>query len=295
VREQSVFSGLRRVVAQDGKVHTLAYRASPVYDETGEIACWVGLDADITEIKAIEQALRLSNKELETFSYSVSHDLRSPLNTIDGFSRMLHKDLQLNGGKKAEHYISRILASVGHMSQLIDGLLALAQVARQELKLTTVDLSALSAEIAEQQARDYPRHHAEFIVAPDMLCQADARMLRALLQNLLGNAWKFSALVAHPRIEVGCLPQSGPMTTFFVRDNGAGFDMAYTTKLFGAFERLHSQAQFAGTGIGLATVKRIVERHGGQVWAEAALDQGASFYFTLKGVGRDDAGPHSRY
>jgi PAS domain S-box-containing protein len=293
-RNRSVFSGLRRVIAQDGTEHTSAYRASPVYDEAGEITCWVGLDADITEIKAVEQALRLSNKELETFSYSVSHDLRSPLNTIDGFSRMLHRDVQVGGGQKADHYFSRILASVSHMSQLIDGLLALAQVARQEIRLTTVDLSTLSAEIAEQQAREHPGHAAKFIVAPDMLCRADARLLRALLQNLLGNAWKFSAFVELPLIEVGCLPGSGPMTTYFVRDNGAGFDMAYTTELFGAFERLHSQTQFKGTCIGLATVKRIVERHGGRVWADSALDQGACFYFTLRGIGQDESRPISR-
>jgi PAS domain S-box-containing protein len=282
-RDHTVFSGIRRVDAVDGKVHTLAYRASPVYDEGGQITCWVGMDADITEIKGIEAALRQANDELEAFSYSVSHDLRSPLGTIDGFSRLLEKDLKTNGGQKAGHYISRILASAGHMGQLIEGLLALAQISRQHLQVAAVDVSAMSGEIAERLARQDPGREVRVDIEPGLLARADPRLLRAVLENLLGNAWKFSSRNEAAAITVGSAPY-GKGSCYFVRDNGAGFDMRYASKLFGAFERLHAQAEFPGTGIGLATVKRVALRHGGTVWAESTPGQGATFFFTLGGT-----------
>lgn len=287
--DHSVFSGMRRVRAKDGTIHTLAYRASPVYDDAGSITCWVGLDADITEIKHIETALRLSNKELETFSYSVSHDLRSPLNTIDGFSRMLEKDLKTNEGRKADHYLSRIQAAATHMGQLIEGLLALAQVSRQNLKMGSVDLSAMCEEIAEGLRREDPRRVARIVIEPGMDVYGDARMLRALLQNLMGNAWKFSSRQAASTIVVGRILAQAKAPVHFVRDNGAGFDMQYANKLFGTFQRLHRDEEFSGTGIGLATVRRIVTRHGGAVWAESVPGQGATFFFTLNAVERQDA------
>jgi PAS domain S-box-containing protein len=291
--DHSIFSGIRRVDAVDGKVHTLAYRASPVYDESGQITCWVGMDADITESKSIETALRQANDELEAFSYSVSHDLRSPLGTIDGFSRLLEKDLKTNGGKKADHYIARILASAGHMGQLIEGLLALAQISRQQLQLSVVDVSAMSEEIAERLARQQPERQVHVTIEPGLLARADPRLLRAVLENLLGNAWKFSSRCAAASITVGSAPH-GKGHGFFVRDNGVGFDMAYSTKLFGAFERLHAQADFPGTGIGLATVKRIVTRHGGTVWAESEPGHGAAFFFTLGGAEVAATSPSTR-
>ncbi|CAN5651633.1 hypothetical protein BH11PSE7_BH11PSE7_26280 [soil metagenome] len=291
--DHSIFSGMRRVDAMDGKVHTLAYRASPVYDEAGQITCWVGMDADITDIKDIEAALRRANEELEAFSYSVSHDLRSPLGTIDGFSRLLEKDLKTNGGKKADHYIARILASAGHMGQLIEGLLALAQISRQQLQLSVVDVSAMSEEIVEQLARQQPERQVHVDIEPGLLARADARLLRAVLENLLGNAWKFSSRCDAACIAVGSAPH-GKGICFFVQDNGAGFDMAYASKLFGAFERLHAQAEYPGTGIGLATVKRVVMRHGGTVWAESAPGHGATFFFSLGGGEVSAAGPSTR-
>ena len=293
VRDHTVLSGFRRVTAVDGKVHTLAYRASPVYDDMGQVICWVGLDADITEIKDIETALRQANDELEAFSYSVSHDLRSPLSTIDGFSRLLEKDLKTGGGKKADHYIARILASAGHMGELIEGLLALAQISRQQLVFSAVDLSAISTDIAERLLRAEPDRAASISVQPGMQAWGDPRLVRALLENLIGNAWKFSSLVSQTQITVGiATPVQGQGQAYFVRDNGEGFDMQYATKLFGAFERLHAQGAFPGTGIGLATVKRIVTRHGGQVWAESQPGAGACFYFTLDaGEAPAPAGP----
>lgn len=279
--DHSVFRGVRRVSAQDGTIHTLAYRASPVHDDTGAIICWVGLDADITESQLVEQALRAANQELETFSYSVSHDLRSPLNTIAGFSQLLEKALKANDGKKSDHYISRIKAATSHMGELIEGLLALAQVSRQNLSMSTVNLSAMSEEIADRLRREEPDREVHWHIETGMTAHGDARLLRAMLQNLIGNAWKFSSNMPQAEISVGCIAVRGKAPVYFVRDNGAGFDMQYADKLFGAFQRLHGQTEFPGTGIGLATVKRIVTRHGGTVRAESKPGEGATFFFTL--------------
>jgi len=192
------FSGVRRWLCQDGSVHTMAYRASPVRDEQGQVSFWVGIDADVTEFKLIEGALRRSNEELEAFSYSVSHDLRAPLSTINGFGSLL-----------------------------------------------------------------------------------DEALLRVVMENPLGNAWKFSVLQAEARISVGLQLDTAGQPVFFVRDNGAGFDMAHGEKLFLPFERLHAAAEFPGSGIGLATVSRVIGHHGGRLWADATPGSGATFYFTL--------------
>lgn len=275
-------TGTRRLCAKDGRYHTMAYRVSPVLDDTGEVLFWVGIDVDITEIKAIESALRLSNAELEAFSYSVSHDLRSPLNTVDGFSRLLAKEMDNPSRQKAQHYLARIQSGVSQMGQLIEGLLSLAHVARQELRHDPVKLSTMSEEIIDSlRARD-PTREVDVMVEPGLTAVGDERLLRSVMENLLGNAWKFSARRGHARIMVGRSPENG---AFFVRDNGAGFDMTYADKLFGTFQRLHSASEFSGTGIGLATVSRIIARHGGRIWAESRPDQGATFYFTLPGSG----------
>jgi PAS domain S-box-containing protein len=272
------YMGIRRLLAQDGTYHTMSYRASPVLDEQGQVSFWVGIDTDITEIKATELALRRSNQELETFSYSVSHDLRSPLNTVAGFSSLLARHLHDNTDQKVQHYVSRIQAGVGQMGQLIEGLLALAQVSRVALLREVVDLSELAMDILERhQARD-PTREVQVFIEEGLLVHGDPRLLRSVMDNLLGNAWKFSSRQSTSVITVG---QCEDSQAFYVRDNGAGFDMAYADKLFGTFQRLHGVAEFPGTGIGLATVSRIILRHGGTIWADASPGEGATFFFTL--------------
>lgn len=277
-QSRTPYSSVRRLRAKDGGYRSMSHRVSPVLNDAGEVLFWVGIDVDMTEIKAIETALRHSNAELEAFSYSVSHDLRSPLNTIDGFSRLLSKELGPSRGARTQHYLTRIQASVGQMGQLIEGLLSLAHVTRQELRYESVDLSAISREVLDSLRTHAPARHATTVVAPGLAVHGDMRLLRSVMENLLGNAWKFSERREHAEIEVGW---SVAQSAFFVRDNGAGFDMAYAAKLFGTFERLHGVTEFAGTGIGLATVSRVIIRHGGRIWAAAAPDQGATFFFTL--------------
>ncbi len=285
---QAPFTGTRRVLALDGSWHTLFYRGSPVFNEQGAVVFWVGIDADITEIKAIEAALRLSNQELEAFSYSVSHDLRSPLNTVDGFSRLLARLLagQTEGeaGEKVRHYLSRIQAGVGQMGQLIEDLLSLAQVARAELRSEAVDLSALTRGIVQEWQTLQPEREVVVDVEAGLQAQGDGRLVKVVLENLLGNAWKFTSHQAHAEISIGQIVDAAGFRVFFVRDNGVGFDMAYADKLFTPFQRLHAVKEFAGTGIGLATVSRVVERHGGRIWADAEPGRGAAFFFTLPNV-----------
>lgn len=274
----SLFTGLRRMRDRDGAYHTMSYQASPVLNEQGEVTFWVGIDVDVTATKAIEAALRLSNQELEAFSYSVSHDLRSPLTTIDGFSRLLAKRLGNQPDERVQNYLDRIKAGITQMGQLIEGMLSLAQLSRQAMQHEQIDLSAMSTEIlGEFQAKE-PQRQASLKVQPDLLLHGDSRLIRAVMENLLGNAWKFSGRREQTEVTVGQLAPGGE---FFVRDNGAGFDMAYADKLFGTFQRLHDASEYAGTGIGLATVARIIARHGGSIRAESAPDQGATFFFTL--------------
>jgi light-regulated signal transduction histidine kinase (bacteriophytochrome) len=274
------YTGTRRLRARDGNYHTMSYRSSPVFNNNGELLFWVGIDIDITELKAVETALRISNSELETFSYSVSHDLRAPLNTVDGFSRLLAKELGVAQSARTTHYLSRIQAGVTQMGQLIEGLLSLAHVTRQALRFEPVDLSQLAREVLDSLRVHSPSRQADVSVAPGLTAHGDTRLLRAVMENLLGNAWKFSERRERTVIEVGW---SAEQQAYFVRDNGAGFDMAYADKLFGTFQRLHGATEFAGTGIGLATVARVIARHGGRIWAESAPDQGATFFFVLPG------------
>ena len=281
IAERSQYIGERRLRAKDGSYHTMSYRASPVLDEHGAVAFWVGIDADITEIKTIEAALRLSNQELEAFSYSVSHDLRSPLNTIDGFSRLLAKQISSSAGEKERHYMSRIQAGAAQMGRLIEDLLSLAQVSRTQLRHERVDLSALSKGILEECQTRQPEREVSIQVEGELYAEGDGRLLRVVLENLLGNAWKFTSKTAQAGISVGHYVDAAGINVFFVRDNGAGFDMAYADKLFTAFQRLHGATEFPGTGIGLATVSRVIRRHGGVLWAEAAPNAGATFFFTV--------------
>jgi two-component system, sensor histidine kinase and response regulator len=228
--------------------------------------------------RAIE--LEMVNKELEAFSYSVSHDLRTPLRSIDGFGTMLLEDYSDVLDAQGKHYLQRVREASQYMGQLIDDLLNLSRVMRTDIRRTTVDLSALAHAVATELQQTQPRRQVEFVIAPGLVVGGDANLLRVVLVNLLGNAWKFTGNQAQARIEFGVTPQQGH-TVYFVHDNGVGFDMAYADKLFGAFQRLHRATEFAGTGIGLATVQRIIHRHGGHIWAEGAVNQGATFYFTL--------------
>ena len=228
--------------------------------------------------------LETANRELEAFSYSVSHDLRSPLKSIDGFSHLLERTLGDKAGEKGTHYLNRIRSGVRQMADLIDGLLSLAQLSRDKLQFSKVDLADIARNVEKECRERDPERQAHILIQDTMPVIGDQRLLSVILQNLLGNAWKFTSRRELARIEVGSQPGNAGETVYFVRDNGAGFDMAYAEKLFGTFQRLHSPADFAGTGIGLATVKRVVDRHGGRIWAEGKENEGAVFYFTLGAV-----------
>lgn len=218
---------------------------------------------------------------MEAFSYSVSHDLRAPLRGIDGFSQALMARYSEQLDDKGKHYISRIRVGTQRMGELIDDLLSLSRVTRTEMRRKEVNLSAIANEIITELQQLEPERQVEFALAPELIAIGDAQLLRVVLENLLNNAWKFTSNNIQTKIEFDAIIQTDAKVAYFVRDNGAGFDMTYVNKLFGAFQRLHSITQFPGTGIGLATVQRIIHRHGGQVWAEGAVDQGAIFYFTL--------------
>jgi PAS domain S-box-containing protein len=275
------YANIRRMRDHSGGWHFMSCTASPVFKASGGVDFWVGIEADITDIKAIETALRLSNQELEAFSYSVSHDLRSPLNTIDGFSRLLAKQLKADSNEKSRHYLSRIQAGVAQMGQLIEDLLSLAQVSRTQLRVEPVDLSALAQKIIDEWRVREPERDVRVHIAPGLQVEGDARLLRVAMENLVGNAWKFTSKRERADITVGQIEAPDGLPAYFVRDNGAGFDMAYAHKLFTAFQRLHGAQDFAGTGIGLATVSRVINRHGGRLWPDALVDQGACFYFTV--------------
>jgi PAS domain S-box-containing protein len=242
---------------------------------------------DITERKRTEEAIKTSNqqlqaanKELEAFSYSVSHDLRAPLRSIDGFSQALLEDCAATLAPESAAHLQRIRRASQHMAQLIDDLLNLSRITRSELQRVPVDLSALTQGIVDGLRETAPTRLVDVVISPGLVATGDARLLRVVLENLLGNAWKFTRKRPRARIEFGTMDHDGA-PAYFVRDDGAGFDMAHAKKLFGAFQRIHSTTEFEGTGIGLATVQRVIRKHGGRVWAESAPEQGATFYFTL--------------
>ncbi|MBI5277895.1 MAG: PAS domain S-box protein [Burkholderiales bacterium] len=261
----------RMVLAHDVTERLLAQEALQTMNETLE-----------RRVEERTRELAVANEELESFSYSVSHDLRAPLQVIDGFGRALtsrHSD-RLDG--QARHYLDRIRENTRQMAQLIDDLLALARVTRAELVTEPFDLSVPAKRAADRLRQRYPEREVDFAVQEPMPCTGDARLLAIVMDNLVGNAWKFTSRVPRARIEVGASAQPDGSTTYYVSDNGAGFDMTYADKLFKAFQRLHGAADFEGTGIGLATVHRIVTRHGGSVSAASRPGRGATFSFTLK-------------
>ena len=244
------------------------------------------------DLEDANSELEGTNRELEAFSYSVSHDLRAPLRAIDGFSQILQEDYEEALDDEGLDYLGRVRAASRQMATLIDDLLDLSRVGRRPLRREPVDLASLAAGIIEELKETQPGREVEFVAGENIMAWGDVSLLKVALENLLGNAWKFTARESEARIEFGVDRNPGPgflAPVYYVRDNGAGFDQTYADKLFGAFQRLHGQDEFEGTGIGLATVARIVHRHGGRVWAEGTVGEGATFYFTLGGRdgGRD--------
>jgi DNA-binding response OmpR family regulator len=228
--------------------------------------------------------LERKNSELEAFSYSVSHDLRAPLRSIDGFSQLLLQDVAGKLDDKGEDYLRRVCESAQRMGEIIDDLLSLSRVGLAELRRDRIDLSSIARDVFAELGKQHPGRQVELRIAENLPAEADSGLMRVAFDNLLGNAWKFTTKVSSGQIEIGSEQKQGG-TVFFVRDNGAGFDMSYAENLFRPFQRLHNESEFPGTGIGLATVHRIIERHGGRIWAEGAVDQGATFYFTIPSAG----------
>ncbi|MCW5747030.1 MAG: PAS domain S-box protein [Alphaproteobacteria bacterium] len=279
-------------VRQDGSAFPVAISLSPVETEQ-DVAVFVDI-RDVTEQRDAERQLKELNdklardnvelenlnKELEAFSYSVSHDLRTPLRAVDGFSQALLEDAGDKLDDTGRQHLTRVRNAAQRMGLLIDDLLNLARVTRTELNVEPVDLSTIARTVAEELRHDAPSRTVEIDIAPDLRTEGDPRLLRVALENLLGNAWKFTAGRDPAHIDFGREQVDGK-PAFFVRDNGVGFDMTYAGKLFGAFQRLHDARDFAGTGIGLATVQRIIHKHGGRIWAEASPGEGATFRFTL--------------
>ncbi len=234
------------------------------------------------EFRVIQRTAQLAaaNQELEAFSYSVSHDLRAPLRGIEGYSKLLLDEHGENLGDDGKTFLQRINKACLQMGQLIDGLLTLSTLSRTEIQYAPVNLSGLVEEIARSLKDMNPGREVEFHIAEEVSVYGDQTLMRVALENLLNNAWKFTSRSSAARIEFGTIQQAGE-TAVFVRDNGAGFEMAYADKLFEVFQRLHGVEEFEGIGVGLATVQRIIHRHGGRVWAEGAVDHGATFYFVL--------------
>lgn len=257
----------------------------PSGDEAGAVAVW----QDVTQRKRSEAALRDSlarlqgvNRELETFSYSVSHDLRAPLRSVDGFSRILLREY---AGKAldatAVDYLRRMSAATIRMGHIIEGLLNMSRLTRAPLQVQDVNLSRMAIEIIDSWRQQAPERVVKVQIAPDLMTRGDSRLLRVVLDNLLANAWKFTGRKEQAEIAVG-QEETSQGAAFFVRDNGAGFDMQYSHQLFTPFQRMHRADEFEGTGVGLATVQRIIERHAGKIWAESAVERGATFYFTVE-------------
>ncbi|MDB5856957.1 MAG: multi-sensor signal transduction histidine kinase, partial [Ramlibacter sp.] len=242
----------------------------------------LALNQDLSErVRQRTAELLAANAELRGFAHSLAHDLRAPLAIIDGFSGRLEEDLRAAGAGRALRYLQRIRAAGRRMDEFIDALLSLANISQVKLQVLDVDLGAMAGVILGELQEREPERSVAWHVQPGLQARGDARLLRMALENLLGNAWKFTSQRAAAEIHFSSQPGADGETVFCVRDNGAGFDMAYADKLFGNFQRLHNESEFPGTGIGLANVSRIVARHGGRVWAEGREGSGAAFYFTL--------------
>ena len=261
---------------------------TPLYDDRGEIHALLHTFSDLPDLAATQEALsqrtiqlEAANRELESFSYSVSHDLQAPLRMINGFSQILWENYRPHLDDRGQHYLQRIQANSQRMSDLIDALLGLSRVTRSQMKTSKVNLSAIALNIIEELTAEDPQRQVEVTIAPNLEVNGDPQLLRIALCNLFNNAWKYTSRRSPAKIEFDVLISDEGATTYYLRDNGAGFDRDYADKLFKAFQRLHSSGEFPGTGIGLATVQRIIFRHGGKVWAEGQCDRGATIYFSL--------------
>jgi len=287
---------------KDGREFPIEVSTKPLAAEKGLVV--TSAIRDITDRKRVEQQisklnkelerrameLENANKELEAFSYSVSHDLRSPLQNIDSFSLILMEDYANQLDAEGLDYVQRLRGSCQHMQDIIDALLALSNMMRKELLVDHFDLTALANAVAADLKQKNPDRLVDWVIAEGLTAEGDAQLLRVVLENLFGNAWKFTANRPRARIEFGALPQSNGARTYFVRDDGAGFDMAHAGHLFKPFKRLHDQSEFRGTGIGLATVQRVIHRHQGKIWAEGVVNHGATFCFTLTGEAGESNG-----
>jgi PAS domain S-box-containing protein len=289
-----------KVAAREGRIEDEGWRVrkdgsqfwanvviTALRDEKGRLRGFGKVTRDMTERRRAEEdletrnsQLEAANEELRAFSYSVSHDLRAPLRAIDGFSLAVLEDYETKLDTEGKTYLQRIRAAAGRMGQLIDGMLNLARISRAGIVRESVDLTPLAEEIAAELQASQPQRNATIVIPPKLPVKGDRLLLRVVLENLLSNAWKFTSQQSTTNIEVG-MKANGSKTVHFVRDNGAGFDMQHADKLFGVFQRLHRENEFPGTGVGLATVQRIIHRHGGRIWAEAAPGEGATFYFML--------------
>ncbi|HSV48006.1 MAG TPA: ATP-binding protein [Ramlibacter sp.] len=306
MRDGSPFEAEAQIVTAKGRLRWVRVIGEAQWDDQGRVRRIQGACQDITEqitaqrevlrlnaelehrvrerteqLQAANRNLALANSELEAFSYSVAHDLRGPLSTIDGFSQILVSTLGQQLPERSRHHLRRIRATAQQMSELVNGLLSLARLSRASLRREPVDLAAL-AQVALDACRERaPQREADIEIAAALPVVGDPSLLFEVMANLAGNAWKFSAKRERARIAVGATTAEDGSPVYYVRDNGAGFDMACASRMFEAFQRVHPSSEFEGTGVGLAIVHKIVARHGGRIWAESGPDQGASFYFTL--------------
>ena len=297
-REGSVRDYPLELRHRNGGSIPVLYNATVYRNEAGEVVGVFAAARDITELKRAEEEiqklnqelekrvaartaqLELANNELESFSYSVSHDLRAPLRGIDGFSRILEEDYSDKLDEKGRKTLASVRAASQRMALLIDDILQLSRLSRAPLQLLPVDLSVLAASVADELKKAEPDRGVKFVIEPGWVAFADGNLMRIVLDNLIGNAWKFTVKQSAAKIEFGRTIHEG-VPAYFVRDNGVGFDMQYVSKLFSAFQRLHTVAEFPGTGIGLATVQRVIRRHGGKVWIEGGINEGATAYFSI--------------
>jgi PAS domain S-box-containing protein len=288
----------RCIIRKDGTIRYELVSGAPIFDNNGQVIAGYLIMIDITERKQAEEEIRklnqqleqrvvertaqleTANKELEAFAYSVSHDLRAPLRSIDGFSQILLDDYQDKVDEQGKNYLHRVRSATQRMAQLIDDMLNLSRVNRFEMNILEVNLSKIAKEVADEFFETQPERKVEFLFQEGIKVKGDTRLLRIALENLIGNAWKFTSKHPTARIEFGMQLQN-EVQVYFIRDDGAGFNLKYAQKLFGAFQRLHTATEFPGTGVGLATVQRIIHRHGGKIWAESEVEKGATFYFTI--------------
>jgi PAS domain S-box-containing protein len=280
-------------VRKDGSRFWASVTITALRDKNGEILGYTKLVRDITDRKQLEEQLEKrarelasSNKELEAFSYSISHDLRTPLMAMKGFSNILLENYLEKMDTDAQDYLRRIVNSADKMSELIDDILSLSKVSLDEMKIQGISLSKIASAVVNTMRQAKPANNIEVTIAENIETRGDTRLMSIAISNLIGNAWKYSSKTPDAKIEFGEIKKDGKKV-YYIRDNGAGFDMKFAAKIFEPFKRLHSDREFPGTGIGLAIVKRVIEKHGGKIWVESEPGKGAAFYFTLC-IDRDD-------